>query len=358
MIDDGRLALTYAQARARFLDAASGAGARLHTSAHPRTGPEGEDLAIDVAEWGPPQAPEVVLVVSGTHGIEGYCGSALQAGWARANPHALPPGTRLVMVHALNPFGFAWSRRVNEDNVDLNRNFIDWAHDPPHNDAYDDLADLLVPPLWDAETQAATSAALLARAEDLGVVGLQAAITSGQYRHPTGMFYGGDGPTWSNRWLTGWVESQLTHCERLCIIDLHSGLGAWGEGEYIIHHPSDHPAFARADARWPAARSAADGDSVSVLLSGDWLDRVDRLVPHAEVTSAALEFGTVDPISVLQSLRADAWMWGHDDPTGAQGDAIRRQVRAAFADDDPAWLARLAEQFDEAMSGALGASVR
>jgi len=357
MADVDRLAATYAQARARFLTAADETGARSTSHPHPHTGPVGEQLAIDVAEWGPPEAAEVVLVVSGTHGIEGFCGSALQSHWITEHC-GTPDGTsprhvRLVMVHALNPFGFAWCRRVNEDNVDLNRNFVDWDAPPPHNDAYDTLADLLVPAQWDDATRDRTSAELLEHARQLGVVGLQQAITSGQYRHPTGVFYGGDGPTWSNRWLTGWFTRQLATCERLGIIDLHSGLGAWGEGEYIVHHPSDHPAFRRADRRWPAVRSAADGDSVSVLLSGDWLQHVESLIPHVEVTSAALEFGTVDPISVLQALRSDAWLWSHGDPRSATGDAVRAQVRAAFADDDPAWLERLWEQFVEAMAGAL-----
>jgi len=357
MTAQDHLAPTYAEARHRFAEAVADAGARTATEPHPRTGPDGGPLAIDVAEWGPPDADEVVLVVSGTHGIEGFCGSALQSGWVGTYAGLLrdgpPGGTRLVMVHALNPFGFAWGRRVNEDNVDLNRNFLDWSSTPPHNDGYDALADLLVPPIWDDATRDRTSAELLARADDLGFDGLQAAITSGQYRHPDGVFYGGDGPTWSNRWLTGWFTHQLDHCQRLCILDLHSGLGPWGEGEYIVHHPSEHPGFVRADTRWPAARSSADGESVSALLNGDWLDHVESLVPEVEVTSAALEFGTIDPISVLQALRSDAWLWAHGDPLGASGDPVRAQVRAAFADDDPAWLARLGEQFDEAMAGAL-----
>ena len=65
------------------------------------------------------------------------------------------------IVHALNPVGFSWVRRVNEDNVDLNRNFVDWTS-PPRNDAYADIADLLVPAEWDDATQEATTAALLA----------------------------------------------------------------------------------------------------------------------------------------------------------------------------------------------------
>lgn len=354
-----RLATTYAESRDWFLAAATDASARITTHPHPLTGPDGGTLAIDTAEWGPPGASEVTLVVSGTHGIEGFCGSALQSRWTTAHGDllrsGLPDDRRLVLVHALNPFGFAWSRRVNEENVDLNRNFVDWRVEPPHNDGYDALAELLVPGTWDAATQQRTSEALLGFAADLGVVGLQQAITAGQYRHPTGVFYGGDGPTWSNAWLTQWFAQRLRACERLCIIDLHSGLGAWGEGEYIVHHPSGHPAFERASALWPTVASSADGESVSVLLSGDWLDHVESLVPNVEITSAALEFGTIDPISVLQALRSDAWLWAHGDPRSTAGDAVRAQVRTAFADDDPAWLHRLEEQFTVAMAAAIPA---
>ena len=60
-----------------------------------------------------------------------------------------------------------------------------------------------------------------------------------------------------------------------------------------------------------------------------------------------MEFGTVDPVTVTQALRADAWLHAHGDPRSAQGDAIRAQVRAAFADDDPAWFDKIAARFDE-----------
>lgn len=30
-----------------------------------------------------------------------------------------------MFIHALNPYGFATNRRVNEDNIDINRNLLD-----------------------------------------------------------------------------------------------------------------------------------------------------------------------------------------------------------------------------------------
>lgn len=30
----------------------------------------------------------------------------------------------MLFIHAVNPYGFAWRRRVNENNVELNRSFL------------------------------------------------------------------------------------------------------------------------------------------------------------------------------------------------------------------------------------------
>ena len=155
------LSPSYPVARAAFLDAAVAAGARRQSYAHPLTGPQGEDLAVDVAELGPMDANTVVLVVSATHGVEGYCGSALQTHWLVNHSDERPDALRVVNIHALNPFGFAWVRRVNEDNVDLNRNFVDWSHPAPVNADYERIADILVPHQWTEAEQERTTAELL-----------------------------------------------------------------------------------------------------------------------------------------------------------------------------------------------------
>ena len=61
-----------------------------------------------------------------------------------------------------------------------------------------------------------------------------------------------------------------------------------------------------------------DGESVSAALSGDWLAAVESMAPGVETTSVALEFGTVDTVTVLQSLRADAVLHAHGDPVGPE----------------------------------------
>lgn len=352
------LSPSYVVARAAFRDAATSAGATMRSWTHPEVGPDGEELAVDVAELGPAEATDVVVVVSATHGVEGYCGSALQRHWLTHHAADRPAHVRVALVHAFNPYGFAWVRRVNEDNVDLNRNFVDWTSPdgPPSNPDYAEIAELLVPADWSEAEQERTTAELMTRAMEVGLERFQEIVSGGQYDHPTGIFHGGTAPTWSHRWLREWASGHLAAAERLTIIDLHTGLGPWGHGELISHAAPGDPQYDRANARWTGVRSFHAGDSVSAQLSGDWLGIVHELAPGAEVTPIAIEYGTVDTIQVLQALRADAWLHAHGDPTGPDAPAVRAQVRAAFADDDPSWIATCWPRFHEVISASLSAS--
>ena len=81
------------------------------------------------------------MLISGTHGVEGFAGSALQVGLLDEGiQNELSPESAVLMIHAINPYGMAHLRRFNEDNVDLNRNFRDHAKTPPENCAYQKLA--------------------------------------------------------------------------------------------------------------------------------------------------------------------------------------------------------------------------
>lgn len=346
------LSQSYADARTAFLDAAAAAGARIQSFPHPLKGLQGEDLFVDVAEVGPADADDVILVVSGTHGVEGYCGSALQTHHLSLLDAAQAQAPTLVFVHALNPFGFSWVRRVNEDNVDLNRNFVDWSQPLPQNPEYADFADLLVPDSWSAEEQERTLLGLLGKLEEYGMERLQAIVSGGQYDHPTGVFHGGTGPVWSHRWLREFSAARLAGARRVAIVDLHTGLGAWAHGELISSEHPDSPTFERQRQWWPDTVSFHEG-SVSAALSGDWLAVSSQLAPQAEVTGITIEYGTVDTITVLQSLRADAVLHAHGDPTAPDAAAIRGQVRAAFLDDDPAWLEALWPRYRQVVTAAI-----
>lgn len=350
-----RLPGSYVEGADRFRTAADKSGAVMERHDHSLFGPDREPLAIDVARIGPDAAPAALLLISGTHGVEGFAGSACQAAWLEKGgaERAAVAGMTIVLVHALNPYGFAWVRRVDEDNVDLNRNGVDFSEPLPENPGYEELAPALVPDRWDQETQDVSTERIVEYAGRYGFAALQAAISGGQYHHPNGLFYGGQAPSWSRRVLEGVVDRHLAHATRVAVVDLHTGLGPFGVGELLGPGPGTS-AWERARAWYGELTTPGDPDSVSAAISGDVLDVVGRRLPDdTEYTGIAIEWGTVDVVEVLQALRADAWLHAFGDPTGPDAPAIKTPLRAAFAPDDADWARLVGVRFEQVVSQAV-----
>ena len=99
---------TYREARGNFLAACADLGLPVERHVHPLRGREGEELAVDVARFGPPDAGRVLFTMSATHGVEGFCGSGAQTGALRTGLYGgLPSGVAVVLIHAINPHGFS-----------------------------------------------------------------------------------------------------------------------------------------------------------------------------------------------------------------------------------------------------------
>ena len=346
---------SYAQARTKFLAAADAAGLDVASHIHPLRGRDDETLAMDVALDGPADARAVLIVSSACHGVEGFCGSGVQIALLRdaewlATQRA--SGVAVLYVHALNPHGFSWWRRVTHENVDLNRNFHDFSQPLPGNPGYDEIAALLVPATWPPSDE------VVARVQQLiderGEAALQAAISGGQHAHPQGLFYGGVNPTWSHQTLRQVLRDHGQRCERLGWIDLHTGLGPSGHGERIFACRDDAAAMARARAWWGVdVTSIYDGSSSSARLTGVmWLSAYQECA-QAEYTGIALEYGTQPMLDVMTALRADQWAENHPEAPPAQHRQIKQQIRDAFYTDTDGWKQRVVEQAVEAAHQAV-----
>ncbi len=352
-------AQSYAEARAKFLAAAQAAGLAVQSHAHPLPGRDGEPLAMDVARFGAADAKALLLISSACHGVEGYCGSGVQnALLADGGFHAAAQaaGVAVLYVHALNPYGFSWWRRVTNENVDLNRNWQDFSQPLPHNAAYDAIAAQVVPEQWPPTAE--NEAALAAFAAQQGPRGLQAAITAGQYAHPQGLFFGGHAPTWSQQTLRRVLQQHGTRCARLGWIDLHTGLGPSGHGERIFACADDAAALRRARSWWgEGVTSIYDGSSASALLSGLMWNAVYQECPQAEYTGIAMEYGTVPMDEVVHSLRAEQWMQLHPEAPAEARAAVKQRFRDAFYTDTPAWKQQIvAQAHDAALQAVAGLS--
>lgn len=347
----------YAGARRLFLEAAEEAGAETTPLECPARGPEGQPLYADLAWIGPEVPRAALLTMSGTHGVEGIAGSAIQATALRSGLHReLAPDTALVMLHALTPHGFAWLRRCNEDGVDVCRNFVDFTAPRPGSAFFDEYIDDLVPRAWSGPERESADARLFAWAGRHGVERFAAEVARGQYDYDIAPFFGGRAPTWSNAILRAVLASRLSSVSDLVVIDYHTGLGERGTGQLLgFDHPSD-PGQRLAGELWgedhvPLASEA----SVAYETLGDIAVPFAEMFPHARVLTAAYEFGTVDPLSVLQALRGDHWLHAYGDPTGPEAAEIKDAIRSAFYCETPDWHRSVCEQARHAERRALAA---
>lgn len=333
---------TYVEARKKFLTAVNAAGAmhEVHTLPDLRA-PDGEPLTMDVATLGPSNPDAVLLLISGTHGVEGFAGSGCQIGYLADQLYgALPARTATILIHALNPYGFAWLRRVNESGIDLNRNFQDFSKALPDSSAYEAIHDLLIPDDWEGPGRMAADAAMQEHVKALGMARFQAAVSGGQYSRPLGLFYGGTAESWSNTTLRRILKNHLAPTVRnLAIFDFHTGLGPTGYGEPIYTGTQD-AGFERAK-RWygPELTSMTKGTSTSAEVAGSVAGAFGDLSPAVAVTYVALEYGTRPLLEVLTALRADHWLHAITNRQTPLRDQIKRQIRDAFYPDSPAWKA-------------------
>ena len=332
-------AADYAEARAKFRAAAERAGAATAAYRNPKARqPDGNDLTTDVAHLGPVPgtAATVLIASSGTHGVEGFCGSGCQVGMLETGSiDLLPKGCALVLVHAINPYGFAWLRRVTEDNIDLNRNNLDHSAGHPANPKYAEVHDWLTPRDWHGPGREEADAAIAAYIAERGLFAFQEAVSGGQYDYPDGLFYGGRTLSWSAQTWREIIEAHCRGAGRVAHLDFHTGLGDYGACEII----SVEGAGAERAALWYGddVRSPERNDSLSAVVTGSMENGFNGIAQKTEVTTVALEYGTKPVFEVLEALRADNWLHLYGDPASDRGKAIKQQIRNAFYGDEPEW---------------------
>ena len=335
----------YRALRERFLKAASALGADLSEYPHPLAGPFGERLFTDVAWIGPPDARKVLVALSGTHGVEGYYGSDCQSRWLESlKGRALPEGVAVLMIHLINPWGTAWMRRVNEDNLDQNRNYLNFARPLPDNRAYRDVHALyaceqLRGPLRD-QADDLFDAAIAER----GWSGLMSVVEAGQYEFADGLFYGGKGPSWSNRTLRSIVARQLSGVEVAACFDLHTGAGDYGHPMLMSIVESGYPALKDAQALFGpwlftliTGANQISATGVAATSTGYTSQMLLDALPGVHLMPFVIECGTYLGAEVHQHLRDDHWLHLHGDPLDETGRAIKQGLLEQFYPADPDW---------------------
>ena len=289
---------------------------------------EAEGLSIDAAVFG--NGPNALILSSGLHGVEGFAGSAIQLAFLK---QGIPDDTRVILLHALNPYGMAHTRRVNESNVDLNRNFLGPAklYTGATKD-YQRLDPLLNParPVGGVDLMLLHTALQILRH---GYAALKTAVVGGQYDFPKGLFFGGKRLERGPQLLLQHLPSLLEGAERIVHIDFHTGLGDAGTYALLVDTDAGSAEHLRLLAAYGERIQPWDADhGVAYKISGGLPGAMTRLLgDRTEVITC--EFGTIAALKVLRALRAEnqATHWGGDIEKAKAG------LLSAFRPKDAHW---------------------
>ncbi|MBL9092086.1 MAG: DUF2817 domain-containing protein [Planctomycetaceae bacterium] len=344
----------YATARRRFREAATRRGWKLSAYPIAELGPAGEELTIDVAVSPGSSGEQALAVSGGVHGVEGFLGSAVQLSLLERERLVDTDlaNIRVVLIHGFNPYGFAWLRRTNENNVDLNRNFhrdpADFLGAPP---AYAQLDSLLnpsgAPRRWELFPLKLAPAVLRH-----GFDGLRRIIVEGQHEFPQGLFFGGSEPQLSRTIFAEHLDQWLGGASDVAHLDLHTGLGRWGECQLLCDYlPS--PLQRR---RLQRAYGAVGVD----LLDAEHLPYLPRggfgawcaARPNRNYLYACAEFGTYSGYQMLCGMRRENQLhrFASDAPVTHP---VKRRIKELYCPSSIEWRRRTVECAGRLVDGAV-----
>ena len=288
-------------------------------------------LYCDTTWLGQKDARSVVIIISGTHGVEGYCGSAVQRfllGRYQAGDLILPNNVAMLIVHSLNPWGMKYGRRCDQEGIDLNRNVIDFNQLPAVLPEYSLCLEKLT------QTDDKGRETLMQKyAQQYGQSGFDRIFSGGQYHCSWGPFYGGTKPSWSSQLIDSIVVDYQLAARKLVVIDVHSGLGPWGFGELISDHPAGSAGEHFACSLFgPAVASVEEGNSFSVSKFGLQDYRWHKLMEQ-DGCFLTLEFGTYGTDELFNVLLNDHLLWRNkdtSDPMFSDQQALQNSQQGAM----------------------------
>jgi len=340
----------YSHARARFRQMLAERGWRHEAHAISAPGFGEGDLTIDVGRLGAADAASVLIVSSGLHGSEGYFGSAVQLAWLDSLPPSWqpPPGTAVVLLHALNPYGFATIRRANEENIDLNRNFLD-------ADRFAELRETTQPlfsPI-DADLNPPCAPGRCNwffvqfpwMAMRFGLPYLREVMPAGQYAFPKGIFYGGTQHCQSTRVVMEQMPSWIGPAQRVIHLDYHTGLGRFGQYNLLSSDPVGSPRMLQAVTLFSGEPVRFDhqleGGYHNHGDMGEWLS--NRFADRQYLYLCA-EFGTFNSTRVIGMLRRENQAHHWLDKRHPRYAEIKSRVIDTFAPFSPKWRCSVVHQ--------------
>jgi hypothetical protein len=183
---------------------------------------------------------QTLFFTTGEHGIEGYAGAAMIHLLTEEYLDRIDPATTgICLIHALNPWGMRNFRRVTENNVDLNRNYLYNRSTVPQdvNKNYEKESELFLPDgkITDLSKERIKLQAQLVKAlASEGYSAIKEAKGMGQFEYGRGVYYGGEKEEETTIFLKRVQKQLLSDYPRVIHMDWHTALGPSNEVTMVV----------------------------------------------------------------------------------------------------------------------------
>ena len=315
----------------------------------------------------------LIVLTTGVHGMEGYIGSVMLDVFFEEFYDGLDKDdTGVLVVANVNPYGMKYMRRYNENNVDLNRNFImDWERfDLSSNKDYPKVQSFLEPvgkignAFWH---EVGFYLSLAKEAIFTGADVISDALLTGQYESPQGVYYGGTGDEASTTYLKGVFNDCLDgEYENIVHIDIHSG---YGPRYNMVIFNSVYETMTEAETKKAFGYDyVISHDSESFYATtGDTTDYFYRLAESKntdkELFSTCFEFGTIGDefmdtiLSLKYTVDENRNHW-YPTESSTSAEVVKENYYELFYPTEKEWREKTVEDFKTATQGVLDAKLK
>jgi hypothetical protein len=258
-------------------------------------------------------------------------------------------------------------RKVSENGVDLNRNFIlNENFDPSINPGFSKLRELLAPsyPIRSFGLENLKFIVRIIRGLlTHGASSISTAALLGQYVTPKGMYYGGEKHEEQTVLMTSLMREALENYESVLHLDMHSGYGLRYQMSITTVPPEPQTSEElSAKFNYPLVLKGegeefyeTHGDMSAYLYELRNLEQ-----PNKHVFATVLEFGTygaslLQRIHSLRTMIFESQLYWYGSVNKSAEEKIRHEFRELYFPKEPKWRIKAIADCQQAIEGILTA---
>lgn len=326
-----------------------------------------DELCISTIKVRPgKEESNLLMITSGLHGMEGYWGGTLLKEYTiRLMQEIDMQRTGIILVHGINPWGMANLRRVNENNVDLNRSFVLDEIPESYNSEYIENGWFFRP--WklsgfNVVNNIRFYCSLVKMILMNGAAALGRMTLLGQYANDEGIYFGGKEKQASTGYMEALFEAVLeSDYKKVVHIDLHTGYGPRYQMSIVNSKQEEiKPEQYSRLLDYPLVSSVSNDDFYDI--QGDMTEYFYSMFKAANSSKAyystCFEFGTVgssllNQIASLRIMLQENSLYHMEAAPEKLYNRIKNEFIELYYPSEPEWRRKAEADFERAMRGII-----